>query len=238
VRAQSGAAVPRAAVAAILPANLDKAASAIAPGGLISIFGTNLAKLPGDLSGWSGRQLPLAFNGAKVSIAGVRAPLVYVSPNQINAQAPIELTAGVQTVTVDNGTGPGAALPVNVVPVAPAIFFFPVAAVLKNVNYSLVSASNPAHAGDVLLVYTTGLGLTSPPGRTGALSAGDTIAQTAPVTATIGGKPASVVYSIASPGFAGLYQVAVTVPAGVTGSVALQITAGTAASNSVTIAVQ
>jgi uncharacterized protein (TIGR03437 family) len=106
------------------------------------------------------------------------------------------------------------------------------------VNYSLVSASNPAHAGDVLLVYTTGLGLTSPPGRTGALSAGDTIAQTAPVTATIGGKPASVVYSIASPGFAGLYQVAVTVPAGVTGSVALQITAGTAASNSVTIAVQ
>ena len=61
---------------------------------------------------------------------------------------------------------------------------------------------------------------------------------TAPVTATIGGKPAAVVYSIASPGFAGLYQVAVTVPAGVTGNVALVITGGAAASNSVTIAVQ
>ena len=238
VRAQFGSAVPRAVVAAVIPANLDKAATSIAPGGLISIFGANLAKLPADLTGWSGRQLPLALNGAKVTIGGIRAPLVYVSPNQIKAQAPVELAAGVQTVVVDNGSGGSTAYSVNVTPVAPAIFFFPVAAVLKNANFTLVSAANPARAGDVLLIYATGLGQTTPAFATGALSPPDAFAQTAPVGATIGGKLAPVVYSIASPGFAGLYQVAVTVPAGVTGSVALQLTAGRASSNAVTIPVQ
>ena len=238
VRAQFGGAVGRASIAAVIPANLDKTAAAIAPGGLISIFGANLAKLPAGLGGWTGRQLPLALNGAKVTVGGIPAPLVYVSPNQINAQAPLELTAGVQTVTVDNGSGVSAAFSVNVAPMAPAIFFYPVPAILKNANYSLISAANPARAGDVLLVYATGLGKTTPASRTGALSAPDAFAQTAPVTAAIGGKPATVVYSIASPGFAGLYQVAVTVPAGVTGNVALVILAGAAASNSVTIPVQ
>jgi uncharacterized protein (TIGR03437 family) len=238
VRAQFAGAVPRASVAAVIPANLDKSASSVAPGELISIFGSNLVKLTADLNGWTGRQLPVALDGAGVTIGGIRAPLVYVSPNQINAQAPVELGAGVQTVVVDNGAGPSAALSVNVVAMAPAIFFSPVAAVLKNSNFSLISASNPARAGDVLLVFATGLGQTTPSIPTGVLTANDTLARTAAVTATIGGKPATVVYSIASPGFAGLYQVAVTVPAGVTGTVNLQISAGAAASNSVTIPVQ
>ena len=222
----------------MLPANLDKTATSIAPGGLISIFGANLAKLTADLSGWTGRQLPVALDAVKATISGIRAPLIYVSPNQINAQAPVELSAGVQTIVVDNGAGPSVALSVNVVPMAPAIFFYPVAAVLKNANFTLVSAANPARAGDVLLIYATGLGQTTPAVRTGGLSPADTLARTASVTATIGSQPATVVYSIASPGFAGLYQVAVTVPAGVTGSVALQISAGAAESNTVTIPVQ
>uniref|UniRef100_Q01ZX6 CHRD domain containing protein n=1 Tax=Solibacter usitatus (strain Ellin6076) TaxID=234267 RepID=Q01ZX6_SOLUE len=238
VRAQFGSAAGRATIAAVIPANLDKAAAAIAPGGLISIFGANLAKVSGGLSGWSGQQLPVALNGAKVTVGGIPAPLVYVSPNQINAQAPLELAAGVQTVTVDNGSGVSNAFSVNVAPMAPAIFFYPVPAILKNANYSLISAGNPARAGDVLLVYATGLGKTTPANRTGSLSATDTLAQTAPVTATLGGKPTAIVYSIASPGFAGLYQVAVTVPVGVTGNVALVIIGGAATSNSVTIPVQ
>jgi uncharacterized protein (TIGR03437 family) len=237
-RAQFGATAPRASIAAVIPANLDKTATSIAPGGLVSIFGANLAKVAADLSGWSGRRLPVALNGVKVTIGGMRAPLIYVSPNQVNAQAPLEVGAGVQTVTVDNGAGPSAAFSVNVTAMAPAIFFYPVAAVLKNANYSLVSAGNPAHAGDVLLIYATGLGQTTPASATGALSAPDTLARTGSVTATIGGNAAAVVYSIASPGFAGLYQVAVTVPAGVTGNAALQIAAGGATSNAVTIPVQ
>jgi uncharacterized protein (TIGR03437 family) len=58
------------------------------------------------------------------------------------------------------------------------------------------------------------------------------------VTATIGGKPATVAYAIASPGFVGLYQVAITVPAGVTGNSQIVLTQGTTSSNAVSIAVQ
>jgi uncharacterized protein (TIGR03437 family) len=61
---------------------------------------------------------------------------------------------------------------------------------------------------------------------------------TGTVSVTIGGQNAPVIYSIASPGFAGLYQTAVTVPGGVTGSARVVLTAGGAASNPVNIAVQ
>jgi uncharacterized protein (TIGR03437 family) len=225
-------------VAAVIGGNLDKNATTVAPGELISIFGTHLAKVATDLKGWAGQKLPTLLNGVKVQIAGKPAPLLYVSPGQINAQVPMEVPAGMQIVLVDNGNGAGVSYAVNVAPVAPAIFFSPVAAVLKNANYSLVSGANPAKAGDVILIYATGLGQTSPDMTTGTLLPVGMIAQTAPVSVTIGGKPATVVYSIAAPQFAGLYQVAVTVPAGVPGSVPVVIQQGNGVSNTVNIAVQ
>src|SRR6185369_4602837 len=73
---------------------------------------------------------------------------------------------------------------------------------------------------------------------TGALVSGSSSATKVPVTATVGAKNATVVYSIASPGYAGLYQVAVTVPEGVTGDAAIVITQGTTKSNTVSVPVQ
>jgi uncharacterized protein (TIGR03437 family) len=141
-------------------------------------------------------------------------------------------------VTVDNGSGASTDYSVVVAPTAPAIFFYPTPAVLKNANYSLITTANPAKAGDVLLVFCTGLGQSTPPVATGQLVASDVVARTATVTATLGGRPATVVYSIVSPGFTGLYQVAVTVPTGVTGPAILQLQMGTVSSNQVTINVQ
>ena len=227
-----------ATVNAVIAGNLDKDATTLAPGSLISIFGANLAKVATDLSGWSGRQLPATLNGARVIVGGKPAVLLYVSPTQINAQLPADLSAGAQSLLVDNGNGPGAAFPITLAAAAPAIFFSPTPAVVKNSNFSLISAANPAKAGDILLVYATGLGQTSPALTTGTLVAASPLSQTAPVTATLGGKAATVVYSAASPGFAGLYQVAVTGPVGVTGAIPLQFTLGGAASNTVTINVQ
>jgi len=91
----------------------------------------------------------------------------------------------------------------------------------------------------VLLVYCTGLGDTTPSLTTGAIvpSTGTATTRTA-VTATLGGKDATVVYSIASPGFVGLYQVAVTVPSGAAGDSALVLTQGGTKSNKITIPVQ
>ena len=240
MRAQLGPIVTASpAVNAAIAANNDKAATTVAPGGLISIYGTNMVKSTATLNGWQGRVLPTSLNGTTVTIGGKAAPLLYVSANQINAQVPLDVPAGSQAVVVKSPIGAGASFNVTVAAVAPAIFFSPVAAVLKNADFSLVSAGNPAKAGDVLLVYSTGLGDTTPGLTTGALVPGTgTSATKGAVTATIGGKDATVVYSIASPGFVGLYQVAVTVPAGVTGSSPIVLTQGGMKSNSVPIAIQ
>jgi uncharacterized protein (TIGR03437 family) len=237
-RTQLGPRPSTAAVIAALAANLDKTATTLVPGGLATVFGTALNKVPTDLSGWTGAQLPTKLNGTSVSIAGKPAPLIYVSPNQVNVQVPLDVPTGVQTVTVDNGSGSSIAFSVNVAASAPAIFFAPVPAVLKNANFSLVTSTNPAHSGDTLLIYLTGLGQTTPALTTGRIVPSTSLPATRPVTATIGGRPATVVYSAASPGFTGLYQVAVTVPAGVTGSVPLELQMGGATSNTVTIPVQ
>lgn len=228
-RAQLAAPVTSAGqVAAIIAANLDRTATTVAPGGLLSIFGVRLVKVATDLSGWAGRTLPVSLNGTKVTIGGKDAPLLYVSPNQINAQVPVDLAPGPHPVVVHNGVGPSAAFTLTVAAVAPAVFTNPAnvqeAAVLKNSNFSVVSASNPAAVGDVILVYATGLGQTTPAITTGGIVPATTIANTSTVTATIGGQPANVIYSIASPGYAGMYQVAITVPAGVSGSVPVVLT--------------
>jgi uncharacterized protein (TIGR03437 family) len=226
-------------VSGAIAANLDKNATIVAPGGLISIFGTNLVKVKTDLSGWSGKVLPGSLNGTSVTIGGKSAAILYVSPNQINAQVPVDVAAGPQPVVVKNAVGPSVSFSVTVAATAPAIFFAPAAAVLKNADFTLVGPANPAHAGDVILVYCTGLGLTSVSLPTGTLVPATAQAATnAPVTATIGGKPATVTYAIASPAFAGLYQVAITVPAGVTGNSPIVLTQGATFSNAVPIPVQ
>ena len=79
----------------------------------------------------------------------------------------------------------------------------------------------------------------TPHAHAGALVPATPLANTtAAVTATIGGKTAPVAYAIASPGFAGLYQVAITVPDGVTGSSPIVLTQAGVKSNSVAIPVQ
>ena len=238
-RAQLGPAIVSAgAISSALASNLDKNATTVAPGGLLSVFGTDLAKVATDLSGWAGKSLPRSLNGASVTIGGKSAPILYVSRTQLNVQVPVDVGTGPQAVVVNNGVGPSASFNVNVAATAPAIFFNPVAAVLKNSDYSLVSDRNPAHADDVVLVYATGLGVTTPALATGAVVPATTIANTATVTATVGGKDAAVIASIASPGYAGLYQVALRIPGGQSGNVPVVLQQGSTKSNAVNIAVQ
>jgi uncharacterized protein (TIGR03437 family) len=239
-RAQLGPIISAApAVAAAISADLDKTATTVAPGGLISIFGTNLVKTAVGLDGWLGTSIPRSLNGTSVTIGGKATPIIYVSQNQINAQVPVDVPVGPAQVVVTSTVGPSASFPVTVAATAPAIFFAPSAAVLKNSDFSLVSATNPVKAGDVILVYCTGLGQTTPAMSTGSLvPATGTAATNAAVTATIGGKDATVVYAIASPGFVGLYQVAITVPTGATGKADIVLKQGSTPSNAVSIPVQ
>lgn len=229
-------------VDAVVVAGQYQARNTVAPLGLISIYGKNLAKVTTNLDGWAGQHLPMSLNGVAVVLGGKFLPLLYVSPAQINAQAAADTPLGPQLLAVNNGNAPGNAVSVNVAAAAPNIFFYPdtgAGVVLKNADFTLVSPANPAAAGDIVLIYATGLGQTVPAVHTGMLVPDSPFSNTAPVTAVAGGQNAEVVYSIASPGFAGLYQVAVRIPGGLApGDASLTIKMGEAESNAVTLAVR
>jgi uncharacterized protein (TIGR03437 family) len=243
IREQLTPALGRATIGGV--ANNASTITTVAPGSVIAIYGTNLSPIFSDLSGFAGlTQLVTSMNGVSVTIGGVRAPFYAVTPNQINVQVPFEVTAGSQPVIVTTSNGASAAFNVTVAAAAPSIFILDAAgtgAVVKNADFSLITANNRARAGDTIVIYSTGLGQTTPAVATGALAAppAGTFNNTGTVTVTIGGVNAPVVYSIAAPGFAGLYQTAVTVPTGLTGASApLILRSGTTASNTVNIAIQ
>lgn len=239
VRAQLGAAAAGApAIAAIISAVNDKALTTLAPGELITIYGVNLARNIGDLRAFTGRNVPTAFNGVQVTIGGRPAPLIFVSPGQINAEVPFETPAGATTAVVTVGGVASASFPVTVAPAAPGIFFDNVGGIVVNQDFSLVRPENRVRPNDVLVIYATGLGQTTPAVTTGRLVEFPPQANTATVTATIGGQPVpTVIYSIASPQFTGLYQVAIRVPTGIpTGDQKLVIRVNGVDSNAVNLA--
>ena len=241
VRSQLGSAssaLP--AVAAIISAASATSVTNLAPGALISIYGINLARVAADVTGFGGASLPASLNGVSVSIGGRPAPLLLVSPGQINAQVPADLAPGATTVTVTTAAGTSATFNATVAAAAPSIFFDGTGGIIvKNSDFSLIRPDNPARAGDILVIYATGLGRTTPAIGTGALAGGPPFGATAPATVTIGGREAEVIYSLASPGFVGLYQVAVRVPPGLSaGNQAVVLRIGGVGSNSVNLAVQ
>ena len=226
-------------ITGVTSGNRDKGSATLAPGGLMSITGTNLAKVRGDLSGWQGTHMPDLFNGVAVVVDGQRARLLSVAPTEIIAQLAAETPTGTQPVAVNNGNSPTPGFNVQVAAVAPAIFFTDAGPIAYKADGSLIGSGNPAHAGDVIAVFATGLGQTTPPLETGAIPQASPEADTVPVTATIGGQNAQVMQSIASPGMAGVYRIGLMVPTGVAaGNAPLVLKAGGATSNTVAITVQ
>ena len=224
-------------VAAVIPIVEVTDLSTFAPGELVEIYGTNLAQVTTDLSGWPGVSLPSSLNGVSVLLGGHGASFLYVSPGQVDALLPFEAPTGLQSLTLTNVNGTSAPISLQVAAIAPALYNF----AFKNADFSLVSASNPASAGDTLVFYTTGMGQTTPTLATGqTVPLGPPYDYTAKVTVTIGGVNATVFYSIAAPPYvAGLYQMAVTVPSGLgPGSQPVVVTSGGLQSNTVTIALQ
>src|ERR1035441_551150 len=134
-------------VAAVIPIVEVTNLSTFAPGELVEIYGTNLAQVTSDLSGWSGGSLPSPLNGVSVILGGHGARILYVSPGQVDALLPFGAPLGSQMLTLTNTNGTSAPVSLNVAAVAPALYNF----AFENADFSIVSSSNPAHAGDVLV---------------------------------------------------------------------------------------
>ena len=202
---------------AITAAGVSNAASGVAgaaPGAWISIYGSNLsaAAAAATAADLVNGYLPTTLGGTTVTIDGKPAYLNYVSPMQLNLQAPNFSTTGSVTVTVANSSGSSSAS-VTAQAVMPGLFTasnYVLAA--RPVDGVIINGTGAAaKPGDVLEIFATGLGATAT-----VVSPGLVFSGAYPTTATpavaIGGTNAAVLYA----GLigAGLYQINLAVPAG------------------------
>jgi uncharacterized protein (TIGR03437 family) len=155
-------------VATIAPTGVQNGAgktpqSGVAPGSVVSIFGSNLAS--GVVTG-PGSPLPQTLSGTVVQVGNRILPLFFVSPAQINAELPADLALGPQTLTVSAQGQPNVNASFTAVRDAPGLFEQAVNgqsfAVAVHADGSAVTAGSPAGRGELLTVYGTGFGPTDP----------------------------------------------------------------------------
>ncbi len=243
--------VSAAQVPLVNPGGIQNAASyssapVVSPGGLIAILGNQLADPTGQQPP-PASTVPTSLGHTQVKLGDALLPLFYTSNSQLNAQVPFSLPLNSQQqLVVQYGNTLSVPAPVSVSAAQPAIFTQNQAgtgqgAIVNGVTNVLADSNNPVHAGDVIAIYCTGLGPVSPAVQEGVAASTTVLSQTVtPVTATVGGQPATVNFAGLAPGYIGLYQVNVAIPSGVTAgdSVPVVLTEGSQVSEPVTISVR
>jgi uncharacterized protein (TIGR03437 family) len=228
-------------------------APGIVPGSWLTITGDNLAppSVPAAGDTWDkfivNGKLPTDVDGVSVTVGSQPAFVYYISKTQINVQAP-DVGTGPVPVTVKTPGGTSVAVTATVASVSPAFFLWPGSqavatrqdASLAVKNGTFGSATVAAKPGDVLILWGTGFGPTTPVVAAGIQVPADKQYNCSPVTVKIGTADAQVFGCALSPGYAGLYQVAIQVPASLAdGDYALKATvSGVASPDGVTLSVK
>jgi uncharacterized protein (TIGR03437 family) len=210
--------------AAIAPPHITSVVNAadgrpsIAPGGLVSVFGSQLSSV--NLAS-SQVPLPTVVADTCLSVNGLVVPIFMASPNQINVQMPFESIGNVTMILRTPG-GTSDNYNLQVLPGAPSVFHNGTAGPDTNVptivrgdDGLLVTDSHPVHRNDNgdLFIYLTGLGQTSPAVADGYPAPSDPVAVPLNIpTVTLGGVKLSVSSYSLTPGQVGVYQINVNVP--------------------------
>lgn len=168
-------------------------------------------------------KLPTTVDDVSVTVGGQNAYVYYISAGQINFIVP-EVPAGTQPVVVANSAGSSPAVNATVNTFGPAFFPWPdsqVVATRQDFSYAVKNGTfaglttAPAKPGDVIILWGTGFGPTNPMPGQGEQTPSSAIpfsTDTLP-TVTVDNVSATVYGAALAPGFAGLYQVAIQVPA-------------------------
>ncbi len=188
----------------------------VSDGEYLAIFGNNLA--PGPASAPT-LPLPTILNGVQVTINGSYVPINYVSPGQLDVVVPLGNTFSLAQIQVINNGVASNLVTELVNPTTPGVFTSSYGlgyAIVEHANGSLVSPTSPAQPGETVVTYASGLGTVYPTVPDGSAAPGDPLSVTSnTITVNISGIQAPVTaYSFTglAPGFAGLYQVNVTIP--------------------------
>jgi uncharacterized protein (TIGR03437 family) len=157
----------------------------IAPGSLIYIGGTGLSE-------------------GKVEMDGQPVTVVAQQPFQLTAQVPLDVAPGAHSIRVESPYG-SAEQAVQIRETAPAIF--PSANAVINQDGTLNAPLSPARRGQVIVVYSTGLGAVE---RQGTLARAR-----APVSAVVAGAELPVAFAGLAPAMTGIYQVNIVLPSSI-----------------------
>jgi uncharacterized protein (TIGR03437 family) len=231
--------VPYIAPAGILNGVGPTPSTSVAPGSIVSIFGQNLATVV-----QVGPTNPLAqsISGTSVTINDMILPLMFVSPQQINAQLPSELPDGNYTLYVQNTGQPEISGTLTVARDAPGLFF----SVIGSTNYamafhadgSLITTSSPAVGGETVSFLGTGFGPYQTPIFDGFFPPNPPPAVSDAVVLSMNGQTVGS-KSTAAPGYTGIVQTQFQVPSGLSsGTVPLMVTINGVESNTVVLPVQ
>ena len=197
----------------VLNAASGQAGRGFAPGSYISIYGRGLSEVTRI---FSTPYLPLSLAGVSVSFDDparrIQAPgrIHFVSDAQTNVQIPWELQgASSAQIKVSIGNASSAVMTVPIASHSPAMFEY-----TDSGGRLLAAAGNTARRGGIVSLYVNGLGAvenqpaSGDPASTTQLSNTRTIPEV-----TVAGRPAEVLFSGLAPGYVGLYQVNIRIPA-------------------------
>jgi len=199
----------------------------IAPGELIYLYVSGLTVTPQTAT----PPYPAALSGITVLINGHPAPLYSVSMTQLVAVVPYATPGPTASIVVQANGLSSNTVTVPVAATAPGVFSQlengSGLGAIRHTDYGVVTANNPAHSGEVVLIYLTGLGAVNPPVADGAGGNADPLSLTTVTpTVTAGGMPATVLFSGMS-AYPGLYQINVQLPAIPAGTTELPVTIAT-----------
>jgi uncharacterized protein (TIGR03437 family) len=189
--------------------NAASYAAGVAPGSLATLFGVNLG-------------------GATVLLNGAAVQSSYAGDAQVNFYVPAQTPVGSGVIAVTAPSGVQVSSKINLVAAQPGIF----SGAVVHADSGASALTVPVGAGDYIAIYCTGLGPTQ------TASNGLSVTTVTPAV-YLGATAATPSYSGLAPGFPGLYQVDVRIPAGLpSGTLPVVITSSAAYSNAVNIAVQ
>ena len=240
---------PSPGVAPVFPANgvvnAGSFAPGVTPGGLATIFGTDLSPANGvvvtNQVPW-----PAMLNGVAVTVGGVRARLYSLATlrgqEQISFQVPFEANGSAVELTVENNNLRSNPVLVPLRAAQPGVFLIDGRnGAFLHADFRLVTAAAPAARGEVLQLYLTGLGAVTP-----AISTGEVAPSQEPLARTgvtpqvsVSGVNAELFYSGLAPGLIGVYQLNFRVPENAsTGSVEVIVNANGVPSNAARLEVR
>jgi uncharacterized protein (TIGR03437 family) len=231
--------VPFVAPAGVRNAAADLPEPGVA-GGLIAIYGGSLANV---YEVGPSNPLPQTIGGTVVLVGDRLLPLIYVSPEQINAQLPSDLEPGQYKLTVRTEGMPDVVSEFQIVRNAPGLFVSQVDttayAAALHADGSAVTTTSPAKRGETVNLIGTGFG----PYSRRVIDAFPTPATPAatlvdPVEVVAGDLRIQPVFAGAASGLTGMTSIRVVIPSGLTGAVPLKVLVNGRESNTVILPVE